>query len=122
MAVPARENADDPGPPGQGSRKSDALSPGWADVRRMLVISAEMAALAVTELARCPVDPAAMEMAALTRAALESAVVIGGRWAVDDAVLSTERARAYAQGAADCKAAHCRLEVLQGGRGVPGPH
>jgi hypothetical protein len=121
MAEPARPDEPDPGPPERGSRKSDALSPGWADVRDLIMTSGASAALAVTELARDPGHPAALEMAALTRAAFECAVEIGRRWAVDEAVLSSERQRAYALGAADCKAAHCRLQGVDGGLAA-GPH
>jgi hypothetical protein len=122
MTEPARPDEPDPGPPERGSRKSDALSPGWADVRDLIITNSTAAALAVAGLARDPGSPAALEMAALTRAAFERAVEIARRWAVDEAVLSAERQRAYNLGVADCKAARCRLEVIDGGRGIPGPH
>jgi hypothetical protein len=116
MAEPARPDEPDPGPPGRGSRKSDALSPGWADVRDLIITSSASAALAVAELARDPGNPAALEMAALTRASFERALEIARRWAVDEAVLSAERQRAYALGVADCRARRGRLGVVGGGR------
>jgi hypothetical protein len=120
MAEPACPDEPDPGPPERGSRKSDALSPGWADVRDLIITNSTAAALAVAGLREAG-SPAALEMAALTRAAFERAVEIARRWAVDEAVLSAERQRAYALGVADCKAARCRLGVIDGGRGIPGP-
>jgi hypothetical protein len=122
MAEPACPDEPDPGPPGRGSRKSDALSPGWADVRDLIITNCASTALAVTELVRRPGSPAALEQARLTRASFDRAVELGRRWAVDEAVLSAERQRAYALGVADCKAARCRLGVIDGGRGIPGPH
>src|SRR5262245_55726987 len=107
MAEPAYGGADDPGPPERGSRRSDPLSPGWADVQRALITQARSCALAVAELARVPGNPAALAMAASVLSVLENLGEIGRRWAADEAVLSAERARAYAQGVADCKAAHC---------------
>jgi hypothetical protein len=115
MAELARPDEPDPGPPERGSRKSDALSPGWADVRDLVIASGASAALAVTGLARDPGSPAALEQARLTRAAFEHAVEIARRWAVDEAVLSAERQRAYALGVADCRARRGRLGVIGGG-------
>jgi len=120
MAEPARPDEADPGPPRQGSRKSDALSPGWANVQRMHITAAEACAAAAGRLAAG--DPFARRSAEMLAAMLTELGEITRRCAVDEAVVSAERARAYAQGVADCKARHCRFEVLPGGQVAPGPH
>lgn len=107
MAEPAA--ADDP-----AARKPGPSAPGWADVRRALVTEAQVCALATVALARSPASPAALEMAKLTLGVLESLGDLARRLAFDEAVLEQERAAAFAAGVAACKAARCRLEVIDG--------
>jgi len=54
-------------------------------------------------------------MAALTREAFERAAEMGRQWTVDEAVLAEQRQRGFDEGAAACKAARCRLQVIPGG-------
>ena len=121
MAEPARDSAAAQDPT-HSRRKSDPMSPGWADVQHAIISAAQACALAVEELARRPDDGAAVFMADLTRGCLEDLAEMGRRWVLDEAVLEAERARAYAAGYAACKADRCRLGVIDGGRAVPGPH
>ena len=121
MAVPARDSAAAQDPP-HSRRKSDPMSPGWADVQHAIIAAAQACALAVEELVRRPEDGAAVFMADLTRGCLEDLAEMGRRWVLDEAVMEAERARAYAAGYAACKADRCRLGVVNGGRAVPGPH
>lgn len=114
MTEPVQRTAGDPGPD-DPERKPDPRAGGWADVRAALVTEARAVRLAVEEMARRPGDEAALEMARLNLSVLESLGVIAGRWQVDEAVIEAERARAYADGIAACKAARCRLEVIDGG-------
>lgn len=116
MAEPARSAAR-PGPDHDPERKPDPRASGWADVRSAVALEAAAVRLAVQDMARHPGDKAALEMARLCLSVLESLAVIAGRCQVDDAVVEAERARAYADGVAACKAARCRLEVIDGGRG-----
>lgn len=140
MAEPARGSADGPDPD-DPERKPDPRASGWADVRRLVVTDSHAVALAVEDVKRAvedvkraveelrhpAADPgklddavekldAAVAMNGLTVGVMESAVVIAGRCEVGFAVIEEERARAYAQGVADCKAARCRLGVIGGGR------
>ena len=55
MAEPARDGEDGPAP----AAKPDPRAPGWADVRRALVVATRAVALAVAELARHPGSDAA---------------------------------------------------------------
>jgi hypothetical protein len=121
MAEPARSGADGPGPERPAE---DQLDPGkrvWGDVMSAIIANANVAGLAVTELARRPGDAAALKMAALTLEAFEGAVEIGRQWVVSDASLAEMRQRGFDEGVAACKAARCRLEVLPGGQATPGP-
>jgi hypothetical protein len=109
MAEPAHAGTE------PAARKSDPRAPGWADVPRTVITCAHAAARAVAELARHPDDRAAMAMAELTRQALESAVSVGQHRAFEEADVEARCERAYAAGVADCKAARCRLSVVDGG-------
>jgi hypothetical protein len=115
MAIPARESAP-AREPADPERKPDPRASGWADVRQMMTVSAQAAALAVEEMRGRPDDGAAVFMADLTRAALERAAVIAGRCAVDEAVLAEVDRRAYARGCADTKAARRRMGFIDGGQ------
>jgi hypothetical protein len=112
-AEPVQRIAASPLPEYPAADELDPRKLVWGDVRRAIVTGAQAAGLAVTELARRPADAAALEMAGLTRAVLESALEMARRWVVDEAVLEAERERAYAAGAADCKAARCRLSTVR---------
>jgi hypothetical protein len=87
-----------------------------------MIVAAQSNALAVTELAGRPGAANALKMVRLTISVLENLGETLRQLSFDEAILAQECARAYAQGAADCKAARCRLEVIDGGRGIPGPH
>src|SRR5215813_6399614 len=105
MTEPARSEPADPGPPEQGSRKSDALSPGWANVREALIAAAELAGIATADLAARPRDAVALRRADQLAVLLRQLGEMGRRWAADEAVLSAERARAWAEGVAYGKTA-----------------
>lgn len=114
MAEPARERADLAG--SCEHDRPDPLTPGWANVRGLLATAAEGAQLAAAELAGRPDCPGALRRAQLLHAALADLTEITRRLVIDESLLERVRAEAYAQGAADCKAARCRLAA------VPGPH
>jgi hypothetical protein len=112
MAEPAHASVDGAEPAG---RKPDPRASGWAAAQRAMATAAQSCALAVAELAARPGDGAALEMARLTLAVLEN---LGGTLrdlSYGEELLKGERERAYAQGVADCKAARCRLQVVDGG-------
>lgn len=121
MGEPARGGADGPRP----ERPAEAVpGPGkliWADVQSMIITCAHAAERAVTELAARPGDDAAREMAALTRQAFEGAAEIGRQWVIDEAFLAEQRQRGFEEGVAAERARRCRLGVIGGGRGTPGP-
>jgi hypothetical protein len=119
MAEPARENAADPGPV---PRRPDPRASGWGDARQAMIIAAESSKLAVRELAARPDDAAALEMARLSIRILESLGETFRRLTTEDAVMAEERAAGFREGWAACKANRCRLGVIPGGRGIPGPH
>jgi hypothetical protein len=122
MTAPARDNADDPGPPGHGTRKSDPLSPGWANYREAAIAAMELAGIVLADLAARPGDAAALRRADLITALLREHAEIGRRCTVDEAVFSAERARAYAEGVAYGRTARKCFEVIDGGQGTLGPH
>lgn len=119
-AEPARASAaaGEPDPD-----EHDPRARGWADVRQGLVDGTSLVVLTVARLAaRDPGDAEALRIAELAIASLDRWGEIGRRWVVDDAFLARmerraeeRERRAYEQGAADCKAARCRLEVVRGG-------
>lgn len=111
MAEPARDSAAAQDPP-HSRRKSDPMSPGWADVQRALVTGVEAWRLAVGKLARDPAGEEALEMVRLTGGVVESLAEMGRRWVLDAGVLEAERARAFAAGYAACKADRCRLSAV----------
>ena len=115
MAEPARRNADGPRPEHPAAAQLDPRKRVWADVQESIITCAQVAGLAVTELASRPDDDAAVKMAGLTLEAFERAVEIGRQWVVGEAVLEAERDRAYAAGYEACKAQRCRFEVIPGG-------
>jgi hypothetical protein len=61
-------------------------------------------------------------MARLCVTVLERLSEMACQWVVGEALLEAERQRAFDEGVAACKAARCRLGVIDGGRGIPGPH
>jgi hypothetical protein len=131
MTTAAPAHAGPPDAPSTPPRKSDPASPGWADVRVMVTTCAQAVQAAmedVTALAQMAARAAperrdelaaaisaATGTAKLCAAALESAVALGRRWQYDDAFLRAEIAAAYEAGVRDCKAARCRLQVVDGG-------
>ena len=113
MTVPARDSAaaQDPARPGS--------DPGAAGAWRALIADADLAARVVAELGRDPGNGAALAMARLILEALEALGGITRRCMVDEALLAQaehqageRERRAYARGAADCKAARCRLTAV----------
>ena len=115
MTEPARAGADGPEPEHPQASVLDPRKLIWADVRHDLVLWAETVAKQVIILTGRPDDDAALEMARLCLAGLERAAEMASQWKVSEAILEAERRRAYDEGAADCKAARCRLEVIDGG-------
>jgi hypothetical protein len=116
MAEPARGCADgEKSPAVPPARKPDPRASGWAAARRAMIAAAESNALAVTGLARDPRDAAALEMARLTIRVLENLGDVLRDLTFGEAILEAECERAYAAGVAACKAARCRLEVIDGG-------
>ncbi|HEX5567033.1 MAG TPA: hypothetical protein VFY14_08950 [Streptomyces sp.] len=114
MAEPARESTTAREPAGAAD-KHDPRARGWADVRLSLIADSHVIALAAAAVAGRPDDDGARLLLGYALEAFESTVAIARRWVVDEAVLAEERRRAYDEGAADCKAARCRLELLDGG-------
>lgn len=127
MAEPARSAAgagpdDDPAPSRPGP-----VPGGWDAVQRLMMTVAGATGVAVSELAARPRCAGALRRADALRAALEDLADLAAglsetdrRREADEAVHAAELARAYRQGMADCKAARCRLEVIDGGAG-PAP-
>jgi hypothetical protein len=116
MAEPVRASADDQGAPAPEGRRPDPRASGWAGAQRAMAAAAGAVGLAVTELASRPGDPAALEMARLTLAVLENLGDTLRRLSFDEAVMAEERAAGYREGYEACKAARCRLHVVDGGR------
>ena len=114
MAEPVRASADDQGPPAPEGRKPDPRASGWPAAQRAMVIAAEAVALAVTELASRPGDPAALEMARLCGGVLENLGDTLRRLSFDAAVMAEERQRGFDEGYEACRAARCRLHVIDG--------
>jgi hypothetical protein len=116
MAGPARAGEGGPEPGHPDPAVLDPRKLIWADVRHGLAVQAEATGLAVGELAAHPGSGAALEMARLCLGVLETLGEMAGQWVVGEAILEAERKRAwdegYAEGAAACKAARCRLEVV----------
>jgi hypothetical protein len=110
MAVPARSGAADPepaeDPPGER---------GETAVQSALITQAAACALAVRELAARPDDAAALEMARLSVRVLQALGAEARRRVLDEAFLAEVRRRAYEDGFAACRAARCRLQVIDGG-------
>lgn len=120
MTEPARR-APGPAPEDDPERKPDPRAAGWGDVRTALIAGSRAVALAAAEMAARPGDPAALAMLGTAVRVMESLGVIASRCEFGEAVIVAERARAYRQGAADCKAARHRLEVIDGGA-IGGPY
>jgi hypothetical protein len=120
MAEPARVGADEPGP--AGARRPDPRAPGWAYVQQAMITDADALVLATQEMLRRPDNDAARKIAELILASLQSLGELTTRnCAVDEAVLAEQRQRGFDEGVAACKAARCRLQVIDGGL-VAGPH
>ena len=115
MTEPARR-ASGPGPDDDPERTPYPRAAGWGDVRTALVTDLHAVALAAAQVAARPGDPAAVAMLGLAVRVLESLGAIAGRCEFGEAVIEAERARAYRQGVADCKAARCRLKAVDGAR------
>ena len=120
MAIPARDSAAAQDPP-HSRRKSDPMSPGWADVRLSLISDSHVVALAAAAVAARPDDDDARLLLGYALESFESTVTIARRWVLDEAVLEAEGQRRFDEGVEWCKAQRCRLEVIPGGA-VPGPH
>ena len=117
MAEPARRNADGPAPD-DPERKPDPRAGGWADVRHALVADSHLVAQAAAGVAARPGDSAALAVLTLALDVLQDLRAIAGRCVVGEALLEAERKRAFDEGVAACKAARCRLGVIDGGRAV----
>jgi hypothetical protein len=115
MAEPVRASADDQGPPAPEGRKPDPRASGWPGAQRAVTIAAEAVALAVTELVSRPGDPAALEMARLCGGVLGNLGDSLRRLSFDAAVMAEERQRGFDEGYEACRAARCRLHVIDGG-------
>jgi hypothetical protein len=113
MTEPARGGADGGGSP---ARKPDPRASGWGGAQQAMAVAAEACGLAVTELASRPGEAAALEMARLCRGVLENLGDTLRRLSFDEAVMAEERAAGYREGYEACKAARCRLHVVDGGR------
>ena len=120
MAEPAYGGAADPGPP--AARRPDPRASGWAAAQRATAAGAELNALAVRQALARPGDADALEIARLSIAVLQEMSETFRRLTTEDAVMAEERAAGYREGWAACKADRCRLGVIPGGRGIPGPH
>jgi hypothetical protein len=116
MAVPARQSADDPAPEDPEKGTLDPRKLVWADVRSALVTQIGAVGLAVAEMAARPGDAAALEMARLNLAVLESLGEMARRWVVDEKILEAVRQQTWDEAVAWCKAHRRRLEVAGGGR------
>jgi hypothetical protein len=81
-----------------------------------MVVAAELNTLAVAGALARPDDDVALGIARCSIAVLEHLGDCLRGLSIPEAVMEEERQRAYAQGAADCRAARCRLEVLPGGQ------
>ena len=114
MAVPARDSAAAQDPP-HSRRKSDPMSPGWADIRLALISDSHVVALAAAAVAARPDDDAARVLLGYALESLESTVTIARRWVVDEATFAETHAAGYREGYEACKAQRCRLEVIPGG-------
>lgn len=113
MASPMPARAHGPGCPGLHASPDD---PSWCDLRKAVIIEAEAVRHAVNEMAGRPGDPAALALAASILAILEIHADMARRWGFDESVLAAERERAYAQGAADARAARRGLHAVPGPR------
>src|SRR2546423_183993 len=98
MAEPARGGTDGPGPVRAPARGPDPRAPGWAGAQRAMVVSAELSAAAVRELAARPDDDAALEIARLSIAVLESLGDCLCGLSIPEAVMEEERQRAFHEG------------------------
>ena len=116
MAEPARASAADTGTDKARPRRSDPLSPGWANVRSLLCTASEDASMVLADLAERPDGALALRRAELLADRLHNLTEITRRLVIDEAVLEAVRDDAYARGVADCKARCGHL------RAVPGPH
>ena len=108
MVVSARPDEPDPDPVGEVRKHG----PDWAGVQLAMMASAEACALACAELAANPHHGAAKAMVQLTRSLLERLGDVARQRQFNDEVLEAERAAAFAAGMAACKAARCRLSVV----------
>ena len=114
MAVPARRNADGPAPD-DPERRPDPRAGGWADVRHALTADSHLVAQAAAQVAARPGDSAAVAVLTLALDVLADLRSIARRCQADEAVMEAERARGFAAGHAACRAARCRLSVVDGG-------
>ena len=116
MAEPARVSAAAQEPDKAKPRKSDPLSPGWANVRGLLCTAAEDARMVLADLAERPDCPLALRRAELLGDRLLNLTEITRRLVLDEQILEAVQDDAYKRGVKDCKAARCHLEA------VPSPH
>jgi len=87
-----------------------------------MTIAAESNKLAVREALARPGDAAALEMARLSIRILEKLGETHRELNFDEAMFDEQYDAGYRAGYEACKADRCRLEVIPGGRAVPGPH
>jgi hypothetical protein len=121
MAEPARGSADGSRPEYPAEAVLDPRKRVWGDVMSAIIASACAAGRTVTVLESRPGDAAALEVAKLNLESFNAAVEIGRQWVVYEAALAEQWQRGFDEGVAACKAARCRLEVIDGGLAV-GPH
>jgi hypothetical protein len=87
-----------------------------------MAVAAESNMLAVAELAARPQDKAALEMVRLTMTVLEKLGETICNLKYGEAMFAEQYDAGYRAGYAACRAERCRLGVVGGGRGTPGPH
>jgi len=87
-----------------------------------MIAAAELNILAVAGALARPGDPDALEIARLSIAVLENLGDTLRRLSFDEAVFDEARAAGFREGYEACRAARCRLGVVDGGLAVPGPH
>jgi hypothetical protein len=119
MSEPARGGTDETAP--DEARRPDPRAAGWVLVQQAMIAGANAVVLAAQEMIRRPGDEAARDMVELTLTALESLGEVTRICTVDEAVLAEQRQRGFDEGVAACKAARCRLELIDGGLAA-GPH
>jgi hypothetical protein len=87
-----------------------------------MIIAAESNKLAVREALARPGDAAALKMAELSITVLEKLGETLGNLKYGEAMFDEQYDAGWRARDEACKACRCRLQVVDGGRGTPGPH